>query len=294
MTARPERVAAEEVRQRMLAAGRELALEAGAALTIEHLRLEEVIQRARVPRSSVYRMWPYREGYIDDLLIYLAGEGSWFSDRPVLDPDTFDVASRVVTDNPQLLTTLEGRRALLCEVVRITVSHNYDTLTDSTHWRLHMALASTLGSTRGGGARWRIAAALEDSQRRSRESIVAVLQHLATGLGVRMRDPGYTLEHVQIAGGLFVQSLALRNVQVKTALSRRDDGDGGDPAGSPAAEADLADLAEPSFVNRLLNEPIPGPGLNGEPSRWTLVSLAYLGLVDAFMELDPDFVPPTG
>src|SRR6516164_7519707 len=72
MTARPERVAAEEVRQRMLDAGRELALEAGAALTIEHLRLEEVIQRARVPRSSVYRLWPYREDYTDDLLCYLA------------------------------------------------------------------------------------------------------------------------------------------------------------------------------------------------------------------------------
>src|SRR5499433_4242865 len=87
MTARPERVAAEEVRQRMLDAGRELALEAGAALTIEHLRLEEVIQRARVPRSSVYRMWPYKENYIDDLLCYLAGEGNWFSERGILDPE---------------------------------------------------------------------------------------------------------------------------------------------------------------------------------------------------------------
>ena len=76
MTARPERVPAEEVRQRMLDAGRELAIEAGAALTIEHLRLEEVIQRARVPRSSVYRLWAYREEYIDDLLCYLAGPGS--------------------------------------------------------------------------------------------------------------------------------------------------------------------------------------------------------------------------
>jgi hypothetical protein len=291
MTARPERVAAEQVRQRMLAAGRELALEAGAALTIEHLRLEEVIQRARVPRSSVYRMWPYREGYIDDLLIYLAGEGSWFSDRPVLDPETFDVASKVITDNPQLLATMEGRRALLCEVVRITVSHNYATLTDSTHWRLHMALASTLGSTRSGNARWRIAAALEDSQRRSRESIVAVLQHLATGLGVRLRDPAYTLEHVQLAGGLLVQSLALRNVQVKTALSQLDDGDGDGDSADDAAEA--ADLSEPSFVNGLLNDPVPGPGLHGEPATWTMVSLAYLGLVDAFMELDPDFVPPS-
>src|ERR1700730_19157637 len=89
MTARPERVAAEEVRQRMLDAGRELALEAGAALTIEHLRLEEVIQRARVPRSSVYPMWAYREEYIDDLLCYLAGAGTLFGTRPVFDPETF-------------------------------------------------------------------------------------------------------------------------------------------------------------------------------------------------------------
>src|SRR3984885_8325678 len=100
MTARPERVPAEEYRQRMLDAGRELALEAGAALTIEHLRLEEVIQRARVPRSSVYRMWPYRGEYIDDLLCYLAGAGSFFSDRSLIDPATFSIAAQVVADHP--------------------------------------------------------------------------------------------------------------------------------------------------------------------------------------------------
>jgi AcrR family transcriptional regulator len=125
MTARPERVPAEEVRERMLKAGRELALEAGAALTIEHLRLEEVIQRARVPRSSVYRMWAYREEYIDDLLCYLAGGGSWFSDRPVLDPETFADVKRILDENARLLATLEGRRALLCEITRVTVTRNY-------------------------------------------------------------------------------------------------------------------------------------------------------------------------
>src|ERR1700744_1145738 len=105
MTARPERGSAGEVRQRMLDAGRELALEAGAALTIEHLRLEEVIQRARVPRSSVYRMWPYRADYTHELLSYRAGPGSYFSDRPVLDPDTFSVATKVVSENLPLLAT---------------------------------------------------------------------------------------------------------------------------------------------------------------------------------------------
>jgi len=288
----------------MLDAGRELALEAGAALTIEHLRLEEVIQRARVPRSSVYRMWPYREGYIDDLLCYLAGAGSYFSDRPVLDPETLTVATRVVSENLELLATPGGRRALLCEVVRITCARNYE-LTGSAQWRLHMALVATLGSTRSGAARRRIAAALEDSQARSRESLVAILRHLSAVIGLRLRDPAYTLEHVQLSGGLLIQALALRNAQVQAAVTEPDDGGqaGTDEAGPDSAGTDhaapsggeaggyTAGLADAAIVNGLLNQPVPGPGLNGEPAEWTLAALAFLGVLDTFMELDPDFKP---
>ena len=270
MTARPERVPAEEVRQRMLDAGRELAIEAGAALTIEHLRLEEVIQRARVPRSSVYRLWAYRNEYIDDLLCYLAGAGSLFSNRPVFDPETFSVAGKVLADNRHLLATADGRRALLREVVRVTTRRNYQALTESAPWRLHMALVATLGSTRSGEARRQIAAALEEAQLRSRESMVALFGYLMAEIGLRLRDPAWTAEHLQLAGGLLVQSLALRNLQVQ------------------AAEGAL----EAAAVDALLNGPIPGPGLNGETAEWTLVGFAYVGLVDGFVELDPDFTPP--
>jgi hypothetical protein len=273
MAARPERVPAEEVRRRMLEAGRELAIEAGAALTIEHLRVEEIIQRARVPRSSAYRMWPYREEYIDDLLCYLAGAGNWFNDRPVFDPGTFTVLKQVVEDNRELIGSPEGRRALVCEIVRLTVAQNYAALTESGTWRLHMALSATLGSTRTGEARQKIAAALEESQRVSRDSLVAVFGFLAAELGLRMRDPAATIEHMQLAGGLLVQSVALRNVQVRAAA----DGDG---------------AGEAAVVDALLNVPLPGPGLNGQPAEWTLAAFAYMGVVDAFIELDPDFTPP--
>src|SRR5215472_10797837 len=163
MSVRPERVPAEEVRQRMLDAGRELALESGAALTVEHLSLEEIIQRARVPRSSVYRMWPYKDDYIDELLTYLAGPGSWFSDRVVFDPETFAVIERVLSENRHLLATTEGRRALLCEIVRLATVRNYEALTESQAWRLHAALIATLGATRSGEAQLKIAASLEDA-----------------------------------------------------------------------------------------------------------------------------------
>jgi hypothetical protein len=273
MAARPERVPAEEVRRRMLEAGRDLAIESGAALTIEHLRVEEVIQRARVPRSSAYRMWPYREDYIDDLLCYLAGVGNWFNERPVFDPETFTVLKQVVEDNRELISQPAGRRAVLREVVRLTVAQNYHALSDSSLWRLHMALSATLGSTRSGEARQKIAAALEEAQRVSRESLVAVFRFLAAELGLRMRDPAATAEHMQLAGGLLVQSVALRNVQVRAAA-------GGD------------DCGEAAKVDALLNAPLPGPGLNGQPAEWTLAAFAYMGVVDAFIELDPDFTPP--
>lgn len=287
MTTRPERVPAEEIRQRMLDAGRELALEAGAALTIEHLRLEEVIQRARVPRSSAYRLWPYKEDYTDDLLSYLAGAGSWFSDKPVLDPETFTMVRQLMAEHRAMAATLAGRRALLCEIVRVTTERNYRVLAESAQWRLHMALVATLGSTRTGDARRRIATALEDAQDRSRATMVAMYEFLRSQLGLRMRDPARTAEHLQLAGGLFVQGLALRNVQVRAAL-----GEGGDAVAGRAG--DPACLSTAAHVDVLLNAPTPGPGLHGGTADWTLVAFAYLGLIDAFMELDPDFVPPAG
>jgi AcrR family transcriptional regulator len=269
MAVRPERVPAEQVRQRMLEAGRDLALESGAALTIEHLRLEEIIQRARVPRSSVYRMWPYKEEYIDDLLCYLAGPGSWFADSAVFDPETFAVVSRVITDNTHLLTSLEGRRALLQEVIRLAVARNYQALSESPAWRLHTALVTTLGSSRDSEAREKIVTALEEAQSRSRGSMVALFGQLADVLGMRLRDPERTVEHAMLAGGLLVQSLALRNVQVQA----------------------IAGTGDASKVERLLNAPMPGPGLDGEPAEWSLAAFAYLGVIDAFADLDPDFEP---
>jgi len=285
MTTRPERVPAEEIRQRMLDAGRELALEAGAALTIEHLRLEEVIQRARVPRSSAYRLWPYKEDYTDDLLSYLAGAGSWFSDKPVLDPETFAMVRQLMAEHRAMASTLAGRRALLCEIVRVMTERNYHALAESAQWRLHMALVATLGSTRTGDARRRIATALEDAQDRSRATMVAMYEFLRSELGLRMRDPARTAEHLQLAGGLLVQSLALRNVQVQAATGAAGDSDASGP-GTPDGASDLV-----RHVDDLLNQPIPGPGLDGGTADWTLAAFAYLGLVDAFAELDPAFVP---
>jgi hypothetical protein len=163
-----------------------------------------------------------------------------------------------------------------------------------------MALVATLGSTRSGAARTKIAAALEDAQATSRDSMVALFGFLATQVGLRMRDPARTVEHMQLAGGLLVQSLALRNTQVRAAT--------GDAEGRPRPAGTTADghsaaagihraaganggPAAALHVDGLLNAPLPGPGLHGGTAPWTLAAFAYLGVLDAFAELDPDFVP---
>jgi hypothetical protein len=135
-----------------------------------------------------------------------------------------------------------------------------------------MALVATLGSTRSGQARQKIAAALEAGQSESREAQVQLFEYLKTALGLRERDPARTIEHMVLAGGIMIQSLALRSVQTEAAA--------GDP-----------DAAQ---VGELLNHPVPGPGLDGTPVPWTLAAFCYLAVLDAFLEVDPDFTPPDG
>jgi hypothetical protein len=102
--------------------------------------------------------------------------------------------------------------------------------------------------------------------------MVALFGYVGDEIGLRLRDPAWSAAHLQLAGGLLVQALALRNLQVRAA----------DGASDAAA------------VDALLNAPIPGPGLNGQPAEWTLVGFTYLGLVEGFVELDPGFSPPAG
>jgi hypothetical protein len=218
----------------------------------------------------VYRLWAYKDQYIDDLLIYLAGPGSWFKDMDAFDPEAFTVIRAVIADHWHLVGTVGGRRAVLCEVVRVAAARYYRAFSESHQWRMQNALIATVGSTRAGVARSKIAVALEHAQFQSRVSAVGLFSYLGTVLGLRARDPDRSIEHMALAGGQLVQSMALRNVLAQVALTH-------------TGEADSSD--------RLLNAPIPGPGIDGPPAEWTLTAFCYLAIMDAFTELDPGFTP---
>ena len=44
-----------------------------------------------------------------------------------------------------------------------------------------------------------------------------------------------------------------------------------------------------TWPDQVADSPILRPGLDGQPAKWTLAAVGYLGVVDSFLEPDPDF-----
>jgi hypothetical protein len=140
-----------------------------------------------------------------------------------------------------------------------------------------------------------IARALDEAETASRRSVIVLFRDLVMPvLGLRLRDPGAGLDHLVMAGGVLIQGMALRQILAEAASGEQagpDDQAGPDEqARGPDAGAAAGDPALTSA--QLLDTPLPGPGLDGQPAAWTLVALSYLGLVDMFVEPDPGYRGP--
>lgn len=273
---RRRRTPAAQVRAQMLQAAADVVLDSGLDVSLEALSLEDLIQLARVPRSSVYRQWPYKDAFIDDLLCHLAGPDGLLGSQGVFDQQTVDAVRGTIAANEQLLRTGQGRRALLCEIVRLGAGQNFRAHLGA-RMRMRTALMAAVGSSKNMHARGAIAAAIQAASARSRDNIIELLQYVMNTLGLRLRQPGMTVAQLQAAGAALIQGLALRH-DVAAAAAGQQNGTG--PQGGPP--------------DQIASEPVPGPGLDGKTAEWTLAAIAYLGIVDAFLEPDPAFKPPPG
>jgi hypothetical protein len=272
--ARVPGTARDQAKEQMLETARDLALETGVGVSLEEVRLEEVIRRAGVPHTTAYQMWPYKQDFVNDLLCHLAGP--LFSSGERTYQTAGDTAAAVVQANQHRLGTADGRRAVLREAVRRAIAVSFPAAVADRSFQVKVALIATLGATGDPRARAQLAAALEQDEIAFLNDIARLLQDLAGMLGFRARD-GYTAEHLALAGNAVVQGLTLR--------------------GMMAAHTDRPHRTEQAHltIDELLYTPIQGPGLDTGTDDWSFPAAAYLAIFEAFTEPEPDykFTQPT-
>lgn len=260
----------DEVRNRTLETARDLALETGVGVSLQEVRMDEVIRRAGVPHTSVYRLWPCKEDFVSDLLCRLAATAPANGKR--LYDEAGEAAAAVILASRHRLGTADGRRAVLREAIRCALAVNFPATVTSQPFQVYLTLAGTLGATGDPGPRARLAAALEQTEISSLNDIGRLIESLAGTLGFRPRY-GYTFEHLAFAGNAVTQGLVLRGmIAAHTPDPRRTD----------KASLTLGDL---------LNTPPQDPELDRTAGDWSFPAAAYLAVIEAFTEPDPDYKP---
>lgn len=223
------RLSQEEVRRRVMAAARELLVEGGLTVSLDHISLEEIIQHAAVPRTSVYRLWPRRDEFVMAFLRELGGAEARFGAD--VDEVAVGTAERVIQDHLEWLYDVAGRRALLRETIREGALAVFDTVIDSSEWRTYVALIATVLSTPDPGVREEIAAALRGAEKAFIKQMAKFYEGIANVLGFQLH-PGYRLDHLVTASAALIQGLALRRIlspELVTEVLMRDGPSGSEP-----------------------------------------------------------------
>ncbi len=101
-------------------------------------------------------------------------------------------------------------------------------------------------------------------------------QLMGDGLGLRLRSPAYSYTHLAVATAALVEGLALGQILAEAQH--------GNP-GSRTHQHQNLDLEQ------LSSSPLPGPGIDGKSAVWSLAALAFAGILDTFVEPDPDYSP---
>lgn len=228
----------------------------GLSARAEVLNLEEVIARAGVSRSAVFRVWRAapthsgrsgpRELFLEELLAHLAGPD--FTEASSFDVQTLVVAQQVL-DQVRADAPIEARRAALLESVRLGALQNYCALISRQSWKNFVILSLTARSMPEGPQRERVLELLRVSDDTATNAMANFYRGAFDALGLRPKPP-FTVEDacalLARLGGAIVEGLAVHHFSQSSVTAERID-------------------------------------LNGSP--WSLASLGFLAVTDALVEV---------
>jgi hypothetical protein len=251
---RQPRQTREELRARLLHAGRAILLEQGLSSGAEAVTFKTVFDRVqeesgiRVTNGSVIgRVWANQAEFRTDVLVTVAHDDHHEQIEFGLE------AVRAILDDADLHSPASRLEAMR-ELCRLVGEINSQVVRKSSSWPLWIGVWALAASGQPLDDRKRIESALVDGFDAFTERIVEAYVAMAGFLGFRPRQP-LTIRQFAVAADSLGQGYGLRN--------RIDD-----------SVTEYIDL--PS-------------GPDGATQKWTLFAVAFDGLVQRFFELDPDW-----
>lgn len=239
----------DESRLRVMQAAVRMLGISGLTVSLEHLNLEELIRTADVPRSAFYRLWSTKERFYADLLVELATSSE--SHDAMFYPGTQDAAFGVIESHRDLLGTQEGRVAVLREAVRVATRANFDHFSSSVAWRTHVTLIASASSLAYDDDRERLAATLQETERRFIERTAEFYGGALQSLGFDFYE-GASAELLAGLGAAVVEGLAQRR------------------------------LVNPELADTMITK----PGLGGQPVEWHPAALGFWGVLEGLVDLE--------
>lgn len=251
---RRQRLSDAETERRMLETAAAEVARLGLTVSLEHIRLEDVIREAGVSRSTVYRRWPQKEMFLGDLLLELARASAPLSSLG--GGEAAEIVRSTVVAHRDWLTSIDGRQRLLAELVRKLVDQEFRRILASNEWRTYYALTVTFISLPEGELRQEVQQALASSERTFIAGIVQSMLLVADMLGLRLRS-GIDLSYEDVA---HVTNALGRGLFIKALVS--------------------PELATHTVKGELF----------GVKAEWSLSALGLFSVVSTWFEPDPDIV----
>ena len=242
-----------DIRARVLRVATAHVESVGLSLGVDAALVERFAAEAGVSPRQFGQVWPSPNAFLADLFCELANQAR--IDRA--DTETLLTTWQYLSTRLDDLRSPEGRRRVLIDVIRTAAEYNFDVVTASNKWRTYAALSTTILSWPEGEARTRLLDALRASELSFVETMESFYRNVLPTIGYRLKPVfGGDYQPFVVAAASVIEGLGIVRATVPALVEAHFD--------LPAGEA---------------TEP------------WSVASLAFVGVVDAFIEPDPDFAP---
>ena len=242
----------EDVRAKVLRRATQYVESVGLSLGTTTALIEQLSADSGITPRQFAQVWSTPEAFLTDLFCELANQAQ--IDRA--DSETLLTTWQYLSMRTDDLRSLEGRRKVLVDIIRTAAEYNFDVVTASNKWRTYAALSTTIMSWPDGEARTRVLNALRASEFAFVETMESFYRNVLPTIGYRLKPEfNNDFQPFVVAAASVIEGLGIVRSTV------------------------------PALVEAHFNLPVAD---GTEP--WSVAALAFMGVVDAFIEPDPAFI----